>query len=394
LPFAAPDGLDAHMRRSTTTRIGVGAALAILLAIALAQPAAAQRRSREAKEIIRITRQVMRENHLQAAIVRVQRGRRRIVTAALGNTMTEVPATPDMSWRIGSIAIPYMTTVMLKLRDEGKLSLNDTVSKWYPRYPNADKVTLRMLAHSTSGYPDFIQENPTFQAVLLSNPFRQFNQQELLRYAFAQPLICAPGQCFHYAHTNFIILGQILAKVTKQPVVTFLRRLILRPLKLRDTASSQTAEMPPPVLHAFGFDRGIYEETTGWSPSWSIGRGLIMYGNITDVATSAESILGGRLLSRSSRRELVSRFPTPGQPQEPFYYASGLVVIGNWRIQNPYINDYAGVQAYLPSKRLTIAVVSTLGIEGNRTGQNISQVIFQQIANRLAPSDPVEFPPG
>jgi hypothetical protein len=60
LPFAAPDGLDAHMRRSTTTRIGVGAALAILLAIALAQPAAAQRRSREAKEIIRITRQVMR----------------------------------------------------------------------------------------------------------------------------------------------------------------------------------------------------------------------------------------------------------------------------------------------------------------------------------------------
>ena len=123
-----------------------------------------------------------------------------------------------------------------------------------------------------------------------------------------------------------------------------------------------------------------------------IGRGLIMYGNIRDVATSAEPILGGRLLSGSSRRQLVAPFPTPGQPQEPFYYASGLVVIGNWRIQNPYINDYGGVQAYLPSKRLTIAVVSTIGIGGNRTGQNISQVIFQQIANRLAPSDPVEFP--
>ncbi len=150
--------------------------------------------------------------------------------------------------------------------------------------------------------------------------------------------------------------------------------------------------MPPPVLHAFGWDRGIYEDTTGWSPSWSIGRGLIMYGNIRDVATSAEPILGGRLLSGSSRRQLVAPFPTPGQPKEPFYYASGLVVIGNWRIQNPYINDYGGVQAYLPSKRLTIAVVSTIGIGGNRTGQNISQVIFQQIANRLAPSDPVEFP--
>jgi D-alanyl-D-alanine carboxypeptidase len=117
-----------------------------------------------------------------------------------------------------------------------------------------------------------------------------------------------------------------------------------------------------------------------------------MFGDITDVATSAEPILGGRLLSRSSRRQLLAPFPTPGQPQEPFYYASGLIVIGKWRIQNPYINDYAAVQAYLPGKRLTIAVVSTLGIDGNRTGANISQVIFQRIAARLAPSDPVEFP--
>jgi hypothetical protein len=118
-----------------------------------------------------------------------------------------------------------------------------------------------------------------------------------------------------------------------------------------------------------------------------------MYGDIKDVATSAEPILGGRLLSRSlSRRQLVARFPTPGQPQEPFYYASGLIVIGNWRVQNPYINDYAGIQAYLPGKRLTIAVVSTVGLAGNRTGEQVSQVIFQRIANRLAPSDPVEFP--
>jgi hypothetical protein len=66
--------------------------------------------------------------------------------------------------------------------------------------------------------------------------------------------------------------------------------------------------------------------------------------------------------------------------------------MGNWRLQNPYINNYGGVQAYLPGKRLTIAVVSTVRIDGNRTGENVSQVIFQRIAKRLAPSDPVVFP--
>ena len=150
--------------------------------------------------------------------------------------------------------------------------------------------------------------------------------------------------------------------------------------------------MPRPVLHADGSARGPYEDTTSGTPAWCLGRGMLLYSDIKDVATSAEPILGGRLLSRSSRRQLVAPFPTPGQPQEPFYYASGLIVIGNWRVQNPYINNYGGGQAYLRGKRLTIAVVSTVGINGNRTGENVSQVIFQRIAKRLAPSDPVECP--
>ena len=58
------------------------------------------------------------------------------------------------------MAIPMLTTYVLQLQEQGKLSLDDTLSKWYPEYPNADKVTLRMLSSVTSGYPDFIQTPP------------------------------------------------------------------------------------------------------------------------------------------------------------------------------------------------------------------------------------------
>jgi CubicO group peptidase (beta-lactamase class C family) len=68
--------------------------------------------------------------------------------------------------------------------------------------PNAGRVTLRMLGHSISGYPDWIQGNPAFVDLLSANPFRLWTDQELLAHAFAQPLICAPGACFHYAHTR------------------------------------------------------------------------------------------------------------------------------------------------------------------------------------------------
>ena len=71
-----------------------------------AQPAAAQRRSREAKEVYRIMRQVMRENRMMAVIVRVQCARRPVVTAALGNTTTDVQATTNMSWRTARLPSP------------------------------------------------------------------------------------------------------------------------------------------------------------------------------------------------------------------------------------------------------------------------------------------------
>ena len=59
-----------------------------------------------------------------------------------------------MHFRIGAMAIPYLINVLLQLQDQGRLSLDDPVSNWLPDLPNADRVTLRMLASNTSGYPD------------------------------------------------------------------------------------------------------------------------------------------------------------------------------------------------------------------------------------------------
>jgi D-alanyl-D-alanine carboxypeptidase len=120
--------------------------------------------------------------------------------------MAGAPATRRMHFRIGSIAIPYLIDQLLILQDEGKLSLDDPVSNWLPGLPNGDRVTLRMLANSTSGYPDWIQGNPSFTETLLADIFRQWKTQALMDAAFSQPLICDPGTCFHYAHTNYVVL--------------------------------------------------------------------------------------------------------------------------------------------------------------------------------------------
>ena len=88
--------------------------------------------------------------------------------------MAGVPARRDMRFRIGSMAIPYLVTILLQLQDQGRLSLDDKLSRFLPGMPDAGRITLRMLADNTSGYPDWIQGNEAFFHLFYANVFRQW----------------------------------------------------------------------------------------------------------------------------------------------------------------------------------------------------------------------------
>jgi CubicO group peptidase (beta-lactamase class C family) len=375
-------------------RVVAAALLVCAIAAGHAGAASAASTRAQARQVVSIARGVMAEQHLAGMILRVDRGGRHVVTAALGDSMTGVPATTDMRFRMGSEAIPYLTTILLQLQQEGRLSLDDPLSKYLPDsgVPNADRVTLSMLGHAISGYPDWIQGNPAFDETLLANPFRLWNDAELLSAAFAQPLVCDPGACFHYAHTNFLLLGQVVSAVTGRSFAALVRERIFRPLHLRDTTITRTALMPEPTLHAYGTDRGVYEDTTSWSPSWGLGRDQLMVSTIDDVAASAQAILGGRLISKASERALTERPPVIKTPIPGLSYGLGVLLSGDWRIQNPFVNNYGGVMAYLPQERLGISVVSTLGPRAAFDGANPSQTVLKRLADALAPGHPVGLP--
>jgi D-alanyl-D-alanine carboxypeptidase len=85
-----------------------------------------------------------------------------------------------------------LTTILLRFVDQGKLSLSDKLSKWYPNLPNADKITMQMLADSTTGYNDFVTTSE-FNTALHADPFRQFRVPDLLAIAMSKPPLFEPG---------------------------------------------------------------------------------------------------------------------------------------------------------------------------------------------------------
>jgi CubicO group peptidase (beta-lactamase class C family) len=167
-----------------------------------------------AAAVEKVVRQAMRARHLRAAIVRVTVDGKDIITKAYGESMTGVPATVDMHFRNGAVAISYVSTLLLILVDEKKVSLDDKASKWVPEIPHSDEVTLGQLAQMTTGYTDYVIGNEEFGKMLYAGPFRQWTPEELLKTVLSKPLLYRPGTNWDYAHTNYLILGLALERAT------------------------------------------------------------------------------------------------------------------------------------------------------------------------------------
>jgi CubicO group peptidase (beta-lactamase class C family) len=371
----------------------------------------------KADEVMRAVRDTMASEHLKSVIVRVTVDGQEVVTEAVGESMTGVPAATNMHFRNGAVAISYVSTLLLKLVDEQKVSLDDKLSKFLPEIPHAEKVTLGQLAQMTSGYVDYVIGNTKMNDALYADPFRRWTVHELLQFAVDQPLLYEPGTNWNYAHTNYVLLGLALEKATGQQMPKLLSEKVLRPLGLTNTVNSLTPEIPAPALHAFTSERRaflkilpgtpFYEESTFWDPSWTITHGAIQTTNIYDMEATAVGIGSGRLLSADSYKKMVStdlRGKTHKQPgcttcdemTDAYTYGLGIVISGNWLVQNPLFGGYGAIEAYLPSQKIAIAAAVTFAPEafddqGNYS--NAADPLFRKIAAELAPDDAPPMPP-
>ncbi|GLV88859.1 MULTISPECIES: serine hydrolase domain-containing protein [Streptomyces] len=389
-----------HSRTFTLTCLGGLMLAASLAAGGAAGPAGSSARQCPAGQVSRggtclpgdteefTARQVadaLKKYKLTAAMAGVWVDGQRVSTAAAGETMTGFPATTDMRFRIGSVAIPYMTTELLKLVDEGKVALDDKLSRWRPDLPHADEITLKMLASASSGYADYVTDK-AFIAALYENPFRHWTGEELVRIAVSRPMARPPGSGFAYSHANWVLLGDIISKVERRPLGEVMRENVLEPMGLTETAISSRADIPAPVLHGFDNERGVFEDSTYWNPSWTVAEGAVMTATLQDMAKSFAAIGEGKLLTPESHElQLTPVVKVKGDAS----FALGLPVVNTWILQNPSFAGYAGTVAYLPSRKLAIATVATQGL--GSTVQNASTNVLQAIAGHLAPERPLSL---
>ncbi|MFI0432087.1 MAG: serine hydrolase domain-containing protein [Candidatus Nanopelagicales bacterium] len=324
----------------------------------------------------------MAANNLKALIVRVTKDGQDVYTAATGESMTGVPATPDMHFRSGAFGFMYIGEIFAKLVDAKKVSLDDKLSTWFPDYPRADQITIKNLLNMTSGYADYVYQ-PEMLASSDRDPFRQWSDDELIALGLNGPEQFAPGTNWGYSHTNYVILAKVLEQITGKPMADVMAEYVLEPMKLTQTGSNGgTPAIPEPALHSFTSERAeylnvppgtpFYEEATYWNPSWTTAKGAVITTTITDMTSSMEIVGSGSQVSKEMYEaqtgpNLVgfgTKDPTgvcsSCRPNtEAMSYGLGIWRLGPWLAQNASFAGLASTSGYLPSEKLTVSVAMT-----------------------------------
>ena len=181
-------------------------------------------------------------------------------------TRREEPAAVDTHFRIGSITKTMTSAATLLLAQEGKLSLDDPVTKYIPDVPNGDNITIAQLLEMRSGLYNFTN-SPAITTRMDDDPTKVWKPQQLLDIAFAQPPNFAPGAEYEYNNTNYVLLGLIVEKLDGQPIATVFEERFFKPLGMTDTSFPAAASnaIPEPFSHGYMYG-GASTVMTGSPP--------------------------------------------------------------------------------------------------------------------------------
>lgn len=305
-----------------------------------------------------------------------------------GESHAGAPIESDMAFCIGSITKTFMAALSLKLSELGVLSLEDSLGRWLPDYANVDNtVTIRQLLNHTSGIFN-TSENPTVFNRVFSDLEKIWSPEETITEFVLEPYY-APGTDYHYANTNYILLGMVIEAATGSQVSTVLRQILLEPLELRHTFLMIDENVIGEPAHPWWDydsngsvnDLDALSWNADFSTIWTAGS---LFSTAEDVANFVHALLEEKIfLDRSSLDQMLDYFPTDfggyGLGIRTFpEYLDDVEAIGH----TGTLWGYSAMTVYLPDYAVSISVLLN-----NREGEGreaITRALARVVVDELS----------
>jgi CubicO group peptidase (beta-lactamase class C family) len=344
-------------------------------------PAAAQELSTaEQAGVDSSVRGVLGETEAPSASIAVVRNGRIVYEKAYGRARIEpnVPANPSIRYPIGSVSKQFIATAILLLSEDGKLTLEDKVAKWFPQLTRAADISVGELLSMTSGYQDYWPQDYVFPDMR-----RPATPESIIERWAGKPLDFEPGTQWQYSNTNYVIAGAVVERVAGRPLMDFLRKRIFQPLEMTSVFDINPEPLPPSdaggyLRYALGPLRPAPKEAAGWL----FGAGqLAMTAHelaLWDIAMIKQSVLRPESYREQQTDTLLEAGNATGYGLGVFVDVSG----GRRRIfHGGAVSGYTAINQIYPDDGAAIVVL--INMDGGPTSEiagKIADIIFAETA--------------
>jgi D-alanyl-D-alanine carboxypeptidase len=203
-------------------------------------------------ELQRAADQLVATTEIPAVVTLLEQDGRRVVVAAGHAQLGGRLARPEDRFWVGSVTKTFVAAVVMQLVAEHRIRLDDRVHRYLPgRLRAGRRIRIRQLLNHSSGLPDYMQHEP-WSGTISRNPRAVIPARRLVSSVAKLPLEYRPGSQATYSNTNYLVLGEILERVTHRSVASLLQRRIFTRLGLANTAfESARRPLQPDQLHGY-----------------------------------------------------------------------------------------------------------------------------------------------
>ena len=231
-------------------------------------------------------------------VLYAEKGGEAVFSDSRGNLENGDPIMPDTSMPVGSVSKQFCACAILSLVEKGKLSLDDTLDKYYPEFEKGKKMTLKNVLSMRAGLADI---DESIYKIVSVDKTEEENTEAVKKWIFEQDVLCEPDTEFHYSNAGFFLLGNIVEQVSGQKYIDYLRENFFAPIGMEHTGNID--EMNASAEWA----GGVIFKNIDAQPGLTKGAGDII-SNGEDMGKWLKALSQGKVISEESYKAMIEDY--------------------------------------------------------------------------------------
>ena len=364
---------------------------AVLVSLVLANTAiitsAAKADATAHEKINQLVERYSEYNVFQGAVL-VAQGDDIVYSAGTGLANREwgVPNAPDVRYRLASLTKGFSAALILKLVDEGKLSLSDTLQYHIPEFQGekADVITIEQLLRHTSG----MQHTTGLPGWFIGAFRREISDKDYIAEIAKLPLLSPPGERYNYSNLDYFLLGKIAERLTGQSYGEALSTRIFTPLGMEDTGVDTTTALLAKRAGGYVWAAGGGFRNQGYNNMMVFGAGAALYSTTEDMLRWFRGLAGGKILSPESMALMFEKDNAIGWRVQEWQLPTGRSLqTTNYDGQ---IDGFSSYLTHFTKSDVTVILLGNIGT-GSSTKAQLTVELKQALEGAKMPKLPLSF---